>query len=143
VHIIPFSWGSQLGAYHTPSAIKAKLEVRNETLNEKYLGVPTNVGRSRGGAFKYIKDRIWSHIQGWMERVLSAGGKDVLIKSMAQALPIFSMACFKLPRGLCLHINSLIQKFWWNGSPVRFHGKTCANQSTWGAWGSETLNYSN
>jgi hypothetical protein len=77
------------------------LDVRNETLNEKYLGMPSDVGHSRGGAFKYIKDRIWSKIQGWLEKLLSAMGKDVLIKSVAQALPIFSMACFLLPRGLC------------------------------------------
>jgi hypothetical protein len=35
-------------------------------------------------------------------------GKEVLIKSVAQA-----MSCFKLPRGLCEHINSLIRNFYW------------------------------
>jgi hypothetical protein len=94
-------------------AITEVLDVRNETLNEKYLGMPSNVGRSRSGAFKYIKDRIWSKIQGWLEKLLSAGGKDVLIKSVAQALPIFSMACFLLPQGLCQHINAMLRKFWW------------------------------
>jgi hypothetical protein len=44
---------------------------------------------------------------------LSAGGKEVLIKSVAQAIPVYSMACFRLPRGLCEHINSLIRGFWW------------------------------
>jgi ribonuclease HI len=48
-----------------------------------------------------------------MERLLSAGGKDILIKSVAQAVPIYSMACFLLPKGLCDHINGLIRKFWW------------------------------
>jgi hypothetical protein len=89
------------------------LDVHSETLSEKYLGMPSDVGRSRSGAFKYIKESIWKRIQGWLERLLSAGGKDVLIKSIAQAVPIFSMACFKLPRGLCLHINKMIRKFWW------------------------------
>ena len=42
--------------------IKTVLEVQNESLNEKYLGMPSDIGRSRGGAFKYIKDRIWSKI---------------------------------------------------------------------------------
>jgi hypothetical protein len=105
-----FSKGSPNGV---KNAIMGVLDVCNETLNEKYLGMPSDVGRSRGGAFKYIKDRIWSKIQGWLEKLLSAGGKDVLIKSVAQALPIFSMACFLLPRGLFQHINAMLRRFWW------------------------------
>jgi hypothetical protein len=93
--------------------VKNILHVQSETLNEKYLGIPSDVGRSKSGAFKYLKDRVWKKIQGWLERLLSAGANDVLIKSIAHAIPIFSMACFRLPRGLCEHINSMLQKFWW------------------------------
>jgi hypothetical protein len=89
--------------------------------------MPSDVGRSRGGAFKYLKDRIWSRIQGWLEILLSSGGKDVLIKSVAEAIPIFSMACFKLHRGLFLHINSMPRKFWWGSHEGK--RKTC-----WVAW---------
>jgi hypothetical protein len=48
-------------------------------------------------------------VKGWLEKILSAGGKEVLIKSVAQAIPVYSMACFRLPRGLCDRINSLIR----------------------------------
>lgn len=89
------------------------LNVPNETLNEKYLGMPSDTGTSKNGAFKYLKDRLWGKIQGWMERTMSAGGKEVLVKSVAQAVPVFSMSCFKLPRGLCEHLNMLIKKIWW------------------------------
>ena len=99
--------------------IKTTLQVNNESLNEKYLGLPSDVGKSKIGAFKYLKDRVWKKIQGWLEQVLSAGGKEILIKSVAQAVSVFSMACFKLPRGLCEHINSMIRKFWWGSKEGR------------------------
>ena len=54
-----------------------------------------------------------------MEKCLSAGGKEVLIKSVAQAIPVYSMACFRLPRGLCEHINSLIRGFGGEAKKVR------------------------
>jgi hypothetical protein len=93
--------------------IKEELDVHNEALSQKYLGLPSDVGVSTYGAFKYLKDRIWEKVQGWMERCLSAGGKEVLIKSVAQAIPTYSMSCFRLPRGLCQHIDSLLRNFWW------------------------------
>jgi hypothetical protein len=61
------------------------LDVHNEVLSEKYLGMPMDVGSSTNGAFKYLKDRVWKRVQGWMEQTLSAGGKEVLIKAVAQA----------------------------------------------------------
>jgi hypothetical protein len=93
--------------------IKNILDVHSEALNEKYMGLPSDVGNASSGAFKYLKDRVWNKIQGWMEQCLSAGGKEVLIKSVAQAIPTFSMSCFRLPRGLCQHIDGLLRNFWW------------------------------
>jgi hypothetical protein len=87
--------------------------VPNETLNEKYLGMPSDMGKSLNGAFKYLKERVWKQVQAWLEQLLSMGGKDVLIKAVIQAIPTFSMSCFKMPRGLCKHINSLIRYLWW------------------------------
>ena len=80
----------------TREEIKNILNVQNESHSEKYLGMPSDVGASTNGAFKYLKDRIWKRIQGWMENCLSAGGKEVLIKAVAQAIPTYSMSCFKL-----------------------------------------------
>ena len=37
----------------------------------------------------------------------------MLIKAVLQAIPTFTMSCFKLPMGLCDEIEKLIQRFWW------------------------------
>jgi hypothetical protein len=39
-------------------AVKNALNVPNENLNGKYLGMPSDIGRSINGAFKYLKERI-------------------------------------------------------------------------------------
>ena len=67
-----------------------------------------------------------------MEKLLSAAGKEVLIKSVAQAIPVYSMSCFRLARGLCESIMSLIRQFWWGSK----HGK---RKPSWVAWDIMTL----
>jgi len=111
----------------TRDEIMNTLEVHNEALSEKYLGMPTDVGTATNGAFKYLKDRVWKRVQGWMEQTLSAGGKEVLIKAVAQAVPMYSMSCFRLPRGLCQHLDSLLRSFWWGSKEGK--RRTC-----WVAW---------
>ena len=44
--------------------------------------------------------------------MLSQAGKEVLIKSMAQAIPTSILGCFLLPQGLCDHVEALISQFW-------------------------------
>jgi hypothetical protein len=36
--------------------VKAAVDVHSETLNGKYVGMPSDVGRSKSGAFKYLKN---------------------------------------------------------------------------------------
>ncbi|CAL9017615.1 unnamed protein product, partial [Prunus brigantina] len=42
-------------------------------------------------------------------------GKEVLIKAVAMAMPIYSMSCFKLPIALCKELEREITRFWWKG----------------------------
>ena len=80
---------------------------------EKYLGLPSLVGRKKRESFTHIKQQIWKKLQGWEGKLLLQAGREILIKAMTQALPTYTMTCFKLPVTLCHEIESLICRFFW------------------------------
>jgi hypothetical protein len=80
-----------------------------------YLGLPSMVGRSKRATFAYIKDRIWRKINSWRIRPLSKAGKEVMIKSVLQAIPAYVMSIYLLPDSLINEIERMINAFWWGG----------------------------
>ncbi|XP_028070767.1 uncharacterized protein LOC114273190 [Camellia sinensis] len=60
----------------------------------KYLGLPYCVGHSKRSVLGFVKERVWHRLNGWKEKLLSVVGREVLIKSVAQALPTYIMSCF-------------------------------------------------
>lgn len=78
-----------------------------------YLGLPTDIGRLRYNVFSYIKERLRQRLEGWSDQFLTQAGKEVLLKSVAMALPTDVMSCIKLPEKLCNKLSSMMAKFWW------------------------------
>ena len=106
----------------TQEAIKAALNVPAIQHYEKYLGLPFFVGRNKKACFTQIEERIWAKMQGWKEQLLSQASKEVVIKTVAQSIPAYSMSVFKLLVGLCKDIEAMIHKFWWgNGDSKKIH----------------------
>ncbi|XP_023879876.2 putative ribonuclease H protein At1g65750 [Quercus suber] len=100
-------------ASEVQDSIKALIGVPEIKQYEKYLGLPSFVGRRKRASLAYIKDCIWSKLQEWKEKLLSQAGREVLLKAVVQAIPTYSMSCFKLPATLCHKIEIMIRKFWW------------------------------
>ena len=52
---------------NTPAEVKRHLmrdlEIESEARNEKYLGLPVYMGRSKTQTFAYLKERVWKRIQ--------------------------------------------------------------------------------
>ena len=74
------------------------LGIHNEGGIGKYLGMPEQFARKKSDMFAYIVDKVKAVTQGWSQKYLSPGGKEVLLKSIALAMPIFSMNVFRLPK---------------------------------------------
>jgi hypothetical protein len=50
---------------------------------ERYLGLPSFIGRAKYSTFAQIKERVWSKLKGWKEKLISQAGREILIKSVA------------------------------------------------------------
>ena len=58
---------------------------------EKYLGrLPMVGGKSKVDTFKDLQERITKRVTGWKEKTISKVGREVLIKTVAQAIPTYS-----------------------------------------------------
>ncbi|WVZ54295.1 hypothetical protein U9M48_005117 [Paspalum notatum var. saurae] len=112
---------------HIKQSFRSVFSINQEAMNERYLGLPVAVGRSRKKAFEYIKNKVWACIQGWQEKLLSKAGKEVLVKAVAQAIPTYATSCFDLTKSLCDELSSMIGRYWWSQQD-----KT--NKVHWLAW---------
>ncbi|KAL5845806.1 hypothetical protein ACOSQ3_009330 [Xanthoceras sorbifolium] len=68
--------------------------------HERYLDLPSFVGRNKKVLFQSIVNRVWGKLQGWRNKLLSVGGKEILIKVVVQSILAFSINLFKLPQRL-------------------------------------------
>ena len=67
----------------------------------KYLGFPSLIGKSKRAIFGFLKDGLWKRLQGWRNRFLSRARKEILIKSVAHAIPSYCKGIFLIPLALC------------------------------------------
>ena len=61
---------------------------------EKYLGLPIVGSKSKLNTFKDLREKITKRVLGWKEKIISKAGREILIKTVAQAIPIYSMGIF-------------------------------------------------
>ena len=58
-----------------------------------------------------FKKKITKRVMEWKEKLISKAGKEILVKTVAQAIPTYSMSLFKLPNAICDKINSLLSNY--------------------------------
>lgn len=82
---------------------------------DNYLGLPSFVGKNKRSTFNGIKERVAKRLWAWKGKLFSMGGKEVLIKAVAQATATYTMSVFKLPVTLCDDLQAMVAMSWWGG----------------------------
>jgi hypothetical protein len=62
----------------------------------RYIGLPSMVGVDKSDNSIYLLERIIARLNGWKEKLLSMGAKEILLKAVIQCIPVFAMAIFKI-----------------------------------------------
>lgn len=93
--------------------IKTRFGAQVIKQHEKYLGLPSLVGRRKRNTFNDIKEKLGKKLVGWKEKLLSKAGKEILIKAVAQVILTYTISCFKIPDSLCEELTRMIRNFWW------------------------------
>nr|GEX52310.1 retrotransposon protein, putative, unclassified [Tanacetum cinerariifolium] len=77
-----------------------RIGVKRMDPHARYLGLPSIHGQNKGSLFQFILDKVLKKMKGWKQRFLSQAGREVLIKSVIQAIPSYAMQCYMLPKVL-------------------------------------------
>lgn len=94
-------------------SIQEILHLRPIPPTARHLGLPLFLHRNKNLAFEELKTKIFDRLSGWKSKLLSQAARTILIKTVANSLPSYSMSLFFLPKSFCQTIDSWLRKFWW------------------------------
>ena len=103
------------------------LGLMQDSKHNKYLRLPSIIWKSKSQVFAEIEDRVAKKLASWKGKLLSIGGREILIKAVAQAVPTYTMSCFQLPKNLFKDLENMKRIFWWGQ-------KDEENKISWVSW---------
>lgn len=107
------TFGSKV-QFSVKERIKEITGIMKEGGTGTYLGLPECFSGSKTEMLAYIYDRLKGRLSGYYVKLLSLGGKEVLLKAVAMAMPVYAMSCFKLTKKSCENLTKAMAEFWWN-----------------------------
>ncbi|KAG5585843.1 hypothetical protein H5410_046277 [Solanum commersonii] len=78
-----------------------------------YLGCPLFVGRPRIIYFSDLINKVLCKITGWQTRLLSYGGRAILVKHVLQSLPIHLLSVVTPHVTVLKQVQSIMADFFW------------------------------
>ncbi|KAG0471308.1 hypothetical protein HPP92_015854 [Vanilla planifolia] len=115
----------------TPKALvrstKSILSFKRAQLPLMHLGCALDKGRLKSIHFQPLLEKMARRIASWKNRLLSKGGKKVLINSVLTSMSAYVSAVLQPPRSIVKSIERLLSRFLWGGNDnsARHH---------WAAW---------
>jgi hypothetical protein len=64
----------------------------------RYLGIPMHHRKLMNKDWKHVEERFQKRLNCWRSKMLSVGGRLVLLNSVLSSLPMFMLSFFEVPK---------------------------------------------
>jgi hypothetical protein len=81
----------------------------------RYLGIPMNHKKLSNRDWKAVEERFQKKLSCWKGKLLSYGGRLVLINSVLSSLAMYMMSFFEVPKGILKKLDFYRSNFFWQG----------------------------
>ncbi|XP_071906094.1 uncharacterized protein [Coffea arabica] len=86
---------------------------RHGALALSYLGCNLYAGRRKKVYFQFLIDKFITKLAGWQKKLLSQGGRLILIKHVLSAIPTHVLAIMDPPSGVLKELEQIMANFFW------------------------------
>jgi hypothetical protein len=80
-----------------------------------YLGIPIHYRRLTIAELKAVEERLQKCLSSWKGKLLSLGGRLVLINSVLSNMVLYMISFFLLPKGVLQKLDYYRSRFFWQG----------------------------
>ncbi|WVZ51083.1 hypothetical protein U9M48_002262 [Paspalum notatum var. saurae] len=79
----------------------------------RYLGISMHHRKINNKDWISVEERFQKKLGSWKGKLLSAGGRPVLINSVFSSLPMFMLSFFEAPKGVLKELDYYKSRFFW------------------------------
>ena len=79
----------------------------------RYLGIPIHYRRLTIAEWKHVEERLEKRLASWKAKLLSYGGRLVLINSVLTNMVLYMLSFFHLPKGVLQRLDYFRSRFFW------------------------------
>ena len=84
-----------------------------------YLGIPIHHRKLTNREWKCIDDRFEKKLSCWKGKLMSYGGRLILINSVLTSLPMFLLSFFEVPVGVRKRLDFYRSRFFWQSDEIK------------------------
>jgi hypothetical protein len=95
--------------------ISGLLGFKRSSLPSKYLGIPLIDNALRNSSWEHLLTSFSTRLSSWTFRALNLPSRLVLLKSVLQALPIYTFSALAAPKFILTAIKNMQRNFLWKG----------------------------